>query len=127
MPERLQRLAGRLSDATLDVETARVVRMRLEAPRKAVRHEAGSLHRLLHVHAEDQVIEQHLEHALRLEVAARCAERHQPTSTAHGHCRVRCEPRAFAGSNARSMSGHGPGLAAPGRGAESEAWNDRAL
>ena len=72
-----ERIARRLADPLLDVEAAGIIGVRLETVGEVAGDEARRLDRLLDVHAEDQMIEEHLQHALRLQVAARRAERHQ--------------------------------------------------
>ncbi len=82
------------ADALLDVDAAGIIGVQLETVGEVAGDEARRLDRLLDIHAEDQMIEQHLQHALRLQIAARRAERHQELALAHGHRRIGREPAA---------------------------------
>src|SRR5436190_1326101 len=90
-PSRIPRWGGvavRFADPLLDVEAAGIIGVWLETVGEVAGDEARRLDRLLDVHAEDQMIEQDLQHALRLQIAARRAERHQELALAHGHRRI---------------------------------------
>ena len=101
--------------------------MRLEAAGEAVGHEARRLDRLLHAHPEHDVVQEDLQHALRLEIAAGRAERHEPLAAAPRERRVRREARALARRDARGVARHRPRLRAARRRTEAEPGNHRAL
>src|SRR6185369_17290487 len=97
-------------DAPLDVEPPGVVRMLLEAAGEAVGHEARRVDRILDAHPEDGVIQEHLQHPLRLQVSTRRAERHDELSRPDGERRVRGEAWPLARRQARGMTGNGERL-----------------
>ena len=94
----------------LDVDAAGIIGVRLETVGEVAGDEPWRLDGLLDVHAEDDVIQEDLQHALRLHVAAWRAERHQEFALAHRERRIRREPRPLAGRRARGVVGVGPGL-----------------
>src|SRR5215470_1035684 len=76
MTARCEPVARGLRNPAFHIEQARRIRVRLEGIGEAVRSEARRFHRLLSVHAEQRHVEQHLQDRLRLNVAARSADRH---------------------------------------------------
>ena len=73
-----------LGDPALDVQPARIVAVRLEGVREAVTGKARCLDCRLRVHAEEDDVQERLEHCLWLDVSPRGAEHHEGASVPQG-------------------------------------------
>ena len=115
MPARGEPVARRLADPPFEGEQSGMGGMGREGVGMAVGDEAGRLDRILQRHAEDQMVEEHLQVRLDLGVPAGGAERHDPAPRRQDEARVRGEPGALAGGDAGRMPAHRPGLGAARR------------
>ena len=116
---------GRFVDPAFRRQLAGIGGMRREGIRLAMRHEARCFDRLLRVHTEEFHIEQNLDVCLCLVIAAGRTEWHDHLAGPDRKRRVRCEARAFTGSERRGVASYGPALRATGGGRKPCARDDR--
>src|ERR1700722_2224653 len=98
MPIALESVARLRVDAALYLQTTREIIVRLERIRKAVRGKARRFHGDLRIHAEERLVEEHLQHCLNLHVATRRPERHHRFASPNCYSGIRGEPRPFTRS-----------------------------
>ena len=124
--------AARRSPAARSIRLSRasragISRMGLERVGLAVRAKTGRVDCGLDVHPEHHVIEQDLEHALRLGVASRRPEGHDEFTPLQRDCRIGGQTRSLAGRDAARVPGNGERLRASGGRREPEARHHRGV
>src|SRR6185369_14952024 len=99
-----------LGNATFEVQTTRVIAVRLIGVGETVGGKARRFDRFLGIHTEESDIQKSLQHGLRLYIPAGGAEGHQGPPVAQRQRRVWRQARTLSRSNARSMTGVSPRL-----------------
>src|SRR5262249_43985060 len=69
-----------LGNPALDIQPAGIVAVRLEGIGETVASKARRLNRLLRVHAEEDNVQESLQHCLRLHISSRGTKRHKRSS-----------------------------------------------